>query len=327
VRASALERRWVDPLILRARVARAQYLSLTLVDPVPGQPPGSAGQLQMAKDRISVGLRHVAQALDVEPQHPEASTLEGYFLFSRWLVNGQPIASQDFVDAEANLREVVRNNPDQPLAWVILSRVYRTRGDTTAADAAAQRAFAADPFLWEGRRAIVDLMNQHVERGRITEARALCESARVNYSDDLQLAECRLMIMSWSARHRDSVAAAWRELAAIERRGIPGFATNWTLRRMYVAAVASRSGLPDSATAIIARAYANRGVNRADSTYAAIAEAWVYVLSGNKVRALRLVDSIVKNTAGQRDRIATHPFFTALRGDTGFVRIVGKGGS
>jgi DNA-binding SARP family transcriptional activator/TolB-like protein len=322
--ASTLERNWVDPWILRARVARAQNLSLTIVDPVPGQLPGSAGMHQMALDRIAVGLNHVEQALRLDAGHPEASTLEGYFLFWRWFVTGQSANSKDVADAESKLRDVVRNHPDQPLAWVILSRVHRSRGDTAEADQAAQRAFAADPFLYEGRRAIVDLMNQHVERGRTAEARALCESARANYADDVQLLECRLMILAWSAMHRDSVGAAWRELASIERLGFPGLATTWTMRRMYVAAIAARSGLSDSAYAIVERAYANRGANRADSTLAAIAEAWVHLLSRERQRAVRLVDSIVTANAGQRDRIAMHPWFTALRGDTDFARIVGS---
>jgi DNA-binding SARP family transcriptional activator/TolB-like protein len=321
--ASELERNWVDPWILRARGARAQYLSLSLNDLVTGQRPGSVGMHEMAHDRFTAGLGYVERALAIEPGNAEAATLKGYFLFSRWLVNGQPQGSAEVAVAESLFRDVVRTHPNQPLAWVILSRVHRARGDTAEAEQAAQRAFDADPFLYEGRRALIDLMNSHVERSRMTDARRLCEAARLSYSDEVQVAECRLMILAWSATHRDSVGAAWRELDAIERSAFPNLATTWTMRRMYVAAIAARSGLADSATAIVARAYATRGANRADSTHAAIAEAWIHLLSGNQPRTVRLVDSIVTAQPGQRDRIAAHPWFRSLRGDTGFLRAVG----
>lgn len=320
--ASRLARRWAEPEVMRARVARAQYLSLSLHDPLPGQPPGSAGMVEIAVARLSVGMAHVVRALELEPGHPEASTLAGYFPFVRWSVSGTRGRSEDLLTAEARLRAVVKQRDDQPLAWVILSRIHRQRGDTLEADLAAQRAYAADPFLYEGRRALADLLMQHLQRGRFAEARELCATARQTYHDDRELVECRLRILAWSANQRDSVAAAWRELASIEALGFPELATSWTTRRMHVAAVAARAGLRDSALAIVARAYATRGVMRADSTSAAIAEAWIRLLTGDHSAALDVLDSLVSADGGQRERYATHPWFATLRGNARFERIV-----
>jgi hypothetical protein len=165
-------------------------------------------------------------------------------------------------------------------------------------------------------------MMQHLERGRFAEARELCATARQTYHDDRELVQCRLVILAWSADHRDSVAAAWRELASIEALGFPELAINWTTRRMHVAAVAARAGLADSAIAIVARAYATRGVLRPDSTSVAIAEAWIRLLTGDRNAALHVIDSLVSADGGLRERFATHPWFGSLRGDPRFERIV-----
>lgn len=312
-RANQLEPSWLDPVLLRARVERGRFLALTLSDPVAGQEPGSAGMKRVAHPRLTQGLGHAMRALALSPDSPEAQTLEAYFLYTRWWVDNEQPGRPEVLEAEQKLRGVVSRHPEQALAWTILARIYTFRGDTTAADDAVRRALDADPFLWEGRRRILRQIEQHIERGRIAEGARLCAASRAAYQDDVELLECRLLVLAWTANHSDSVEAAWRDLRWVESLRMPSLDIRRTVRHMYVAAVAARAGLVDSADAIVRRTYAEFGRHPPDSTAAALAEAWVQVLAGRRERARTMVDSMVRHDPGLRGRISASPWFRTLR--------------
>jgi len=306
--------RWADPWILRARIARSAFLALTLTEPVSGQQPGSAGMVAVGLNKLTEGLGHAEQALRLVPTSGEAQTFKAYFHFMRWQIQGQATPSEDLAAAERIVQVVVREHPEQALAWVLLSRVHRFRGAAVAADSAARRAYEADPFLAEARRVIADLVERHLESGRIEAARRLCEDSRRRYADDREVPDCRLEILGWTAGQSDSVRAAWEELRDIEASAIPAASTSWTMRRMYVAVIAARAGLRDSAYAIVRRAYAERGANRADSVRAAMAEAWIHLVAGDSARAAQKVDSLLRASPAQRQRVLAHPWFRAMLG-------------
>ena len=259
--------------------------------------------------KLTEGQRVADRALSLSPESGEAKTLKAYFHFMRWQITEQRTPSSDLDTAEALVRGVVAAPTQQALAWVLMSRIHRFRGESGPADSAAQRAFRTDPFLVEGRRAIVDVIRNHLEAGRPEEARRLCIETRDRYLDDREIPECRLEIMGWTASHPDSVESGWRELRLIEGAASPAASTTWTMRRMFVAAIAARSGMRDSAYSIVDRAYQERGSNRADSVRAAMAEVGISFLLADTLRAKTKLDSLVETLPSARRRLASHPWF------------------
>ena len=310
---------WAAPWLLRARVARAAFLALSLRERVGGQKEGSAGLIEVGLATLARGQDYARHAELLDSTLVDARSLLAYFHYLRWQISGQAQRSADLDSAEVMAHRVVREHRSQALAWFVISRIHRYRGQSASADSAAERAYHSDPFLQEARRVIADMIERRLETGRTKDAIDLCSAARTRYLDDKEVPECHLAILGWTATSRDSIAAAWREIAMIENGQVLSVAAGRTMRRMYAAAIAARAGLSDSARAIIATAYATRGANRADSTRSAIAEAWVHLLLKDRAAAVRVLDSLLKSQPAQWPAVSRYPWFASLRRDSAFL--------
>ena len=108
----------------------------------------------------------------------------------------------------------------------------------------------------------------------------------------------------------------------IERSDTTGYAwQTWSFRRMMVAAVAARSGMRDSARAIIART----GAERRDRPPALVAEAYVYVLLGDRKSAIDRLAAFARPRTRGRAQIARSPWFAQLRSEPEFTALFPPG--
>src|SRR2546426_764478 len=138
VQAEALDRKWAEPLVLRAAIA---YRRSRLV--------GARAPLQAAP-WIDRGLTLAAQALQLDPQNARALELRGTLRYWRWLLHLAPDpkeAAALLQDAERDLRAAVGLTPSLASAWSTLSHLDYQKNDITQAKIDAQRAYEEDAYL------------------------------------------------------------------------------------------------------------------------------------------------------------------------------------
>ena len=211
-------------------------------------------------------------------------------------------------------------------AWVSLSRALKFRGDFSGADRAAARALEVDAYLVDAHRAAGDLFFGALGRGDYKGAGDLCAAGRRYYGSARSFVECRLTLLGWSANSREDVRLGWELLQEIELQGSSTeLAETWGFRRLMVAAVAARSGLRDSARAII-RATRAAVQERSPQLLPALAfsEAYVYSLVGDTISALAALGSALREQPQRRPFVAEHPWFLSLRDDPRFKALVSR---
>ncbi len=86
---------------------------------------------------IVVAQQHLSKALDIDASHAFARTLVGHLAAA---------IEHDADKAEENLRLALNSNPNEPLAWLILSRVLACRDRALEAVTALEQARALSPL-------------------------------------------------------------------------------------------------------------------------------------------------------------------------------------
>src|SRR5439155_522826 len=172
--------------------------------------------------------------------------------------------------------------------WYALAEMYYSTGRFTEAEQSSRRALDADAYLSDAAAVIADLYFAMLLRERFDEAHDWCQQGIQRFPRDPNFVDCELRILGWSAKGEHQIATAWRLLTSAETIDSGGPTTvPWLDRRLMVAAVVARTGLADSARAVLLRA--RRGAQD-DSLAAQIAdeEAYVRLLLGERDEALRL---------------------------------------
>ena len=307
--AEAMDRRWVEPPLLRGwtRLDRARLV-----------------EKEAALRDLEAALGHAARALSLSPGHPGALELRGSV---RWTyVVLAPDAQGDsarLAAAEADLRETVRRNPDQATAWATLSQFLRFRGDLAEAGRAAEHALEADAYLEEGPRIVERLYRSALGIPDYGMARRWCERGRLEVPDDWRFVECALVLMARDASAAPDVRAAaalLREAEALdpsEQARRDNRAYTPVHREMMFAAVLARAGMADSARAIVER---SRGrVDPSSELWASFAydEAYVWLNLGDRVRALRALREITTRRPHLRDWLSREPVYRITTGFSG----------
>lgn len=325
VRAGQLDPHWVVPMVGRGRVA----YSLAFVSPGPGDTVAgiSSESRTEASAGVSVqwlvrGIQYAEVALRRDPWAPEALALRGE-LRHRLVVFGSLPAVDTLVPlSEGDLLAALRSRPDYARAWHLLGEVYNWEGRFPEAVRALQRALDADAYLTEIRSVIALLFAASLHSEQFEEARSWCRTGTERYPEDPRFIGCELTLAGWVWEGRRQVATAWRLLTDIERRDSLGvLASAWTWRRMMVAAVLARTGMHDSAVAVLDRTR-QQGAERGGGPSLAHVEAYVRLLLGEREGALGLLAGYLQSQPEARAYVAHSPWYRALHADPRFRALV-----
>lgn len=273
--AEALDPKWPDPIIGRARLA--YETSRRNQDPLDAKAP------------IDLGLMHINRALALQPQDPNALELRGNLQYWRYLLKVD--AEKEKVDAlklaaRADLEKATELNPNQAGAWASLSHLYYFVPEVPPLDIyqAAEKAWNADAFLSNAQVVLNRLILASYDLEDWTKANRWCDEMQRRYPASVQAPRCQLYLMTSRAKEPD-VALAWKLADSITalvpkpQQQFERFKSD-----LLVAAVLTRANLGDSAKRVVDRSRGNPEVdpNLELPQYAA----FVSVLRGDTTAAL-----------------------------------------
>jgi TolB-like protein/tRNA A-37 threonylcarbamoyl transferase component Bud32 len=314
--AEALDRKWPEPVVLRAAIA---YRRSRLVG--PGAP------LQAAR-WIDGGLSHVARALQLDRQSARALELRGTLRYWRWLLHLEPEtrrAARLLQDAEADLRAAVGLTPSLASAWSTLSHLDYQKNDITQAKIDAQRAYEEDAYLRVADQVVWRLFSASYSLEQSQDAIRWCEEGQRRFPKDARFTECQLWVLTLRDVDPDT-PKAWhlvdqlRDLAPEQEREFDRLRN-----QILVAGVLARAGLGDSARHVLARSSADPEIDRERDLVSY--QAFVRLLLGDREKALELLKEYVAANPEHRVGFATsyHWWWRDLRDDPRFRELVGRG--
>ena len=321
-----LDPRWALPVVEQGAVAnaRAPLAAFRSAEEVRRHPDESVSDRSPGyyDQWLRRALGHTNRALARNPDEPLALNLRGAVLYSLWSVG---LASDsDLASGERDLRRAIALDPNLAKSWYWLSLIFQFTGRFGDAYSAARSAIEADAYLSEMDRLYATLYYSSLNRERYDEAAAWCDSARTHYPGDADARSCTVRILGWSGRGREQLRRAWRLTEDIENSDSDERSgAMWADRRLLIAMILARSGLADSAMALVRTA---RTGDPADSAAAwmALAEAYVRVLVGDREAALGLLARAVGADQHFSRYVRASPWFASLRGDPRFETVLGN---
>ncbi|MBL0179484.1 MAG: hypothetical protein IPP98_10225 [Gemmatimonadetes bacterium] len=250
--AEALDPKWPDPIIGRARLA--YETSRRNQDPLDAKAP------------IDAGLAHINRALALQPQDPNALELRGNLQYWRYLLKVD--AEKEKIDAlklaaRADLEKATELNPNQAGAWASLSHLYYYIPEVPPLDIyqAAEKAWNADAFLSNAQTVLNRLILASYDLEDWTKANRWCDEMQRRYPASAQAPRCQLYLMTSRAKEPD-VALAWKLADSITalvpkpQQRFERFKSD-----LLVAAVLTRANLGDSAKRVVDRSRGNPEVD------------------------------------------------------------------
>ncbi len=311
-RAEKADPGWVQPIVLRARLAYQRAR--------PERVPREVERW------INVGLAHADRALVLEPQNPDALEIRGtlrVFRYTRELEPDPAAAERLLALAQADLETATRLNPQQVGAWSTLSLLYYQRRELVDANRAARTAYEADAYLASAEAVLYRLFVTSYDLELFTPATDWCAKGHRRFPNNPQFAQCELMLLSTNAADPD-VARAW-QLANDAVRLTPERARPYSQRfqQIWVAAVLARTGLADSARHVLDR---SRGDANIDPTKELLGyQAFVRVMLGDKEEAFRLLDEYFTANPKHREgfRKSVHWWWRPIQEDPRFKALIG----
>jgi eukaryotic-like serine/threonine-protein kinase len=308
LRASRADPRWAEPWIGLATVSWNR---------------SRASDVKSRRSFLDSALARVANALAREPESATALALRGEIRFDEWQHFGGSASMRD--SAALDIRRALDADTTLAAAWSTYSSILQSLGDETGAVAAARRAIGADPY----RRDVVPSMNRLIIADLTLEhydsARTLCDDGVARFPQDPVMRTCVLNVLGYAGKGPDDIARAWAALALEERDGVFEHVSGiWPPGRFFLAAILARSGLKDSARAVIAATRAalrNGGAPAAGALY----EAYAWTSLGERDTALTLLDTVTAHAQpADRAAIGRLPWFKSLHGDARFERLLNR---
>ena len=325
---SAAERdpRWLEPVVARARLSiTGAVLRWDQVERSGRSDDflkaGSPARHAVIAE-ISRGIGFADAGLAAHPGAPAALEVRGRLRYFLWSYFGSGAADSLLRLSEQDLRSALQADSSRPVAWYTLSDLYRRAGRLGDADDAARRALDADAYFEEAPRVMGELFFSALALEHWDDAREWCARGARRFPGRPNFVDCRLRILGWSGRGDAEVDSAWREHARADR--LDSSAVLVADRHLMVAAVLARSGLGDSARAVVraTRASAADPYVLVDMSYA---QAYVSLLLGDREEALRLLGAYLAGNPQERLATARHPWWRSLRADPRFRALVEAG--
>ena len=312
-RAERLAPRWPEPMVLRGWIAEARAV-------LAAEQPSDRCATACIGWRRS-GIVHATRALKADDHNAAALELRGTLYSLLHLAVVEPAeAGRSLLSAEHDLQRAILADSNRARAWLSLGRVYHARGDFIRAEATTERALRTDPWLQDSRDVLHLQFFDALMRGAASQASRLCSSGQRTFRDHRAFAECRLWVLGWYGSTTAAADSAARELRRVESMVNPPRPDyTWGYRRAMLGAVLARAGNSDSARAVLAAT--ERVLSTGDPNWR-FQRAWVELVLGDTITALRSLAQFARERPQRRQVIARAPWFVALRGDPRFEAVV-----
>ncbi len=205
-RAAELDRRWDEPLAVKAR-ARERNAWLSLFEP-DGKPT----------EGLALGLGAANEAIKRNERSAAGYEARGRILFAQWMLLARDAGDPATLlkRAEADLTHSLELDPDRARAESMLSLLYESQGRFADARRAAGRALQADAYLEDADQIVVRLFQSSFELGDDEEAGHWCDEIRRRLTGRWPAAYCDLVLLGW--RH-DGKTDARKALYILETFG------------------------------------------------------------------------------------------------------------
>ena len=305
----------------RAWTANGRATVLFQADRGRSGPPAEA----VRDSVIRAGLGLAESVVRREPSLAEALDARGALLFSLWRTTHPANPDSIIALAESSFRGALDRDSLRAGAWYRLSLVYQVTDRPEEEQYAADKALAADGFLREAPQILSRLMIGALRRSDPEAALDYCRKGERRFAGDLRFAGCALTVWGWSSRDPADIGRAWSLLDSLERPGTLSLDPAVTVPRRYlIAAIAARTGLADSAEALITAA--RRLAAGSDPPAFGLMEAWVRTELGQPARALELIARVLDRSPQSVGSVRGSPWFAPLRTDSTFRRLAGLTG-
>jgi serine/threonine-protein kinase len=281
--AEAADRKWVEPIVLRAHIAFRRARTAEYLD-----------DIRTVLEQIDSGIGHANRALALAPNNARALEQRGTLEYFHWLLDMTPDPAEDdrlLTAAREDLEAAVRFDPTLATALSLLSHLYFNAEDQVSVLLTARRAYEEDAYLADADQILSRLFFGYYNLGRLTEAQRWCNEGSARFPNDYLFVECQLRMLA-TARGVPDVDRAWRLLAKMdsvapeERRGY------WHRRgQIFVAGVIGRAGNMDSANSVLLRARGDRQNDPRNEL--ASYEAAVQTMLGQYDQAIELLKAYV----------------------------------
>ncbi|MEO8199725.1 MAG: protein kinase [Gemmatimonadota bacterium] len=311
--AERLDRRWIEPTVLRGWVAFDQA----------GWERANGKGLPAVRASLRSATEHAERAIILDSTSPPALELLGtikYRQFALGVSNDTMLLQQ----AERHLRTAAAvPGLRQAAALRTLSAVLATEGRSADAYNSAERAYRLDAYLSDGSSIVALLYGTALDLGKDAEAVQWCAEGRRAYPDNWFFVHCQLTLFGWSPLVIPDVKKAWalaaeavKLEAAGEGAGLPQQA------ELLTAGVLARVGLRDSASRVAERA--RRKAVDPLSPELIYDDALVHMRLNDNARTLLLLDTLVRIAPQYRMLLKTQRTFRPLQSDSTFLRLMGR---
>ena len=312
--AEAADAKWVEPVVLRARVA-------LLRSRLEREPRAAAPWLDIA-------LRHADRAVAMNPQSADALEARGTVRFTRFGRGLEPddaAADRLLGAARADLEEATRLNPGQVGAWTVLSSLYYQTRDLIEANRAARAAWDGDAYLASADAVLNRLFLTSYDLELFLPAIDWCDKGHRRFPASPQFVECQLMLMTSKAQD-PNVPLGWRLADQVVQLTAERDRPRKRLyEQMWMGFVLGRAGLKDSARRVLDRSLAggNAEIDPQRELPGYVAAARLSL--GDKDAALRLLEQYLVANPKHREgfRKNVHWWWRGIQDDPRFKAMIG----
>ena len=314
-RASALDPKWVTPIVARGWLA---YQRRALARPL---------DKAYLRDWLQRALEDAEQALALKPEDADALDLRGTTRYTQWFLNlapGPAAAAKLLADAEQDFRRAVAADPSHAHSWAVLSHLLMRKSQTAEGKLAALRAYEADPYLTEAPAILYRLFSSSLDLEDGVEANHWCDEGKLRFPEDPSFMECQILVFALPGQKPD-IAKAWQLLDQYVRLYSPN-EREFRQRegQLMVAMALARAGLADSARAVALRARADAAIDPGRELL--YFEAMLRNMLGDRDEALRLVGVYLATNPQDRETMAKDEswWWQGIRDDPRFKTLVGS---
>jgi serine/threonine-protein kinase len=315
--ASRLDKFWPEPLVERALLSMREAINEETAS-LAGTGTADAGRdaaARLYRDAVHWSDRALAR----DANDASALRVRGASRIALWRISRDATSDSLRVRAEADLRSALDHRPDLAPAWNDLSSLLSLSGDFAQAEQAAAEALRTDEYLANAGEVLARLQFSALGAEHTENAVKWCAEGRRRYPDDQRFFACELTTLGRTSDQPSDVGRAWQILQDAEKRYSPDvLRSGWATRRLFVAAIAARANMRDSAMAIVSRTRTELPAG-ASSVTADYGEAQVRALLGQTDEAIRFLERYLNSFPIQRRQVARTPWFKSLRADPRFV--------
>lgn len=280
---------WIEPIVQRGWIAyrRARLES----------------DADESVEQIVTGVAHAERALALDPNDADALELRGTVQYFHYIIGVTPDPDESdrlLAGARADLEAAVETAPSLAGAHSTLSHLYmRIDDDPVSGVLAARRAYDADAYLSVAPDILTRLFFGSYDIEQFRQAERWCNEGYRRFPKNFRFTECRLWMMTTPAVDPD-IDEAWRlmeETAGLAPEPVREFQRHRSM--MAVGGVIGRTGLQDSARAVLTRSRADFETD--PSQELPYIEAYMRTLAGDQDEAIRLLKLYVAAGPGGED--------------------------